>query len=162
FLHTALRPLTMRLNARVHARTDAEAAYRLRVTCRAGDEPACRAAVLAAAASLPAGFRVTGVSGHGGEPGHRVVSAEVHGPRPEPADDPPPRHPVERVRGTDGAAGRLARPARRGLPARPRGGRRGGGLRLPAHPPAVQSATATYRGRPGLPTPACRDRYSAA
>lgn len=72
-LHTALRPLALHLQTR----GGRDAAYRLRLTCRAGDESAARAAAVAAFAALPPGFRLAGLAGHPGDPGERVLSVEV-------------------------------------------------------------------------------------
>jgi putative Mg2+ transporter-C (MgtC) family protein len=80
FLHTALRPVTLRLNARLQASGSGEAAYRWKLSCRPGDELPVRAAVVATMASLPTGFRIVHLAGHTSDAGERIVLAELHGP----------------------------------------------------------------------------------
>src|SRR6185437_5037388 len=84
FLHTALRPATLRLNARLQALGSGEIAYRWKLSCLPGDELPVRAAVVATMASLPTGFHIVHLAGHASDAGERIVLAELHGPH---ADD---------------------------------------------------------------------------
>ena len=78
FLHTALRPLTTWLNARVKAHGGIEVVYRLKLTCLAAEEAATRSAIMDVVAGHAEGIRVIGLAGLPGDAGHRLVTADLH------------------------------------------------------------------------------------
>ena len=78
FLHIALRPLTLRLDARLYAQGVAETSYRMRIRCSVADEARVRAAIFEAVVGRPHGIILVGLVGQSGDAGDRVVIAELH------------------------------------------------------------------------------------